>query len=215
MSVPSVRTVVVLPAPLGPRNPNTSPRPTSNDTPSNATRSPNRLSNPLGGQYGRGRFVFFFRRSRPSSDSLGPWDAGLDRLATERGSAALLLAAGPRGMIPEPRAGQEAPIRGRATGRPIPVRVGPAVPVELPGMADLLIRSRSMSGPAAPRCGGCRRTDELPRGSRSSSDRRIVGADPLNPNPVDRARRSSRWRGRGDLLHAPQVFRQPAAWPTE
>ena len=43
MSVPSVRTVVVLPAPFGPRNPNTSPTPTSNETSSNATRSPNRF----------------------------------------------------------------------------------------------------------------------------------------------------------------------------
>jgi hypothetical protein len=42
-SVPSVRTVVVLPAPLGPRNPNTSPRRTSKLTSANATRSPNRL----------------------------------------------------------------------------------------------------------------------------------------------------------------------------
>ena len=42
-SVPSVRTVVVFPAPLGPRNPSTSPRPTSNETSSNATRSPNRF----------------------------------------------------------------------------------------------------------------------------------------------------------------------------
>src|SRR5262245_55410330 len=43
MSVPRVRTVVVLPAPFGPRKPNTSPRPTSKLTSSNATRSPNRL----------------------------------------------------------------------------------------------------------------------------------------------------------------------------
>ena len=43
MSVPSVRTVVVLPAPLGPRKPKISPRPTSNDTSSTATRSPNRF----------------------------------------------------------------------------------------------------------------------------------------------------------------------------
>ena len=46
MSVPSVRTVVVLPAPFGPRKPNTSPRPTSNETSSKATRSPNRLLSP-------------------------------------------------------------------------------------------------------------------------------------------------------------------------
>src|SRR5262245_32381417 len=44
--VPSVRTVVVLPAPFGPRNPNTSPYPTSNETSWNATRSPNRLPSP-------------------------------------------------------------------------------------------------------------------------------------------------------------------------
>ena len=37
MSVPSVRTVVVLPAPFGPRKPKTSPRPTSNETSSKAT----------------------------------------------------------------------------------------------------------------------------------------------------------------------------------
>ena len=43
MSVASVRTVVVLPAPLGPRKPKTSPRSISNDTSSNAMRSPNRL----------------------------------------------------------------------------------------------------------------------------------------------------------------------------
>jgi hypothetical protein len=43
ISVPGVRTVVVLPAPLGSRKPNTSRSPTSNETSSNATRSPNRL----------------------------------------------------------------------------------------------------------------------------------------------------------------------------
>ena len=43
MSVPSVRTVVVFPAPFGPRNPNTSPWPTSKETSSKATRSPKRL----------------------------------------------------------------------------------------------------------------------------------------------------------------------------
>jgi len=43
MRVPSVRTVVVLPAPFGPRNPNTSPRPTSKETSSNAMRSPKRF----------------------------------------------------------------------------------------------------------------------------------------------------------------------------
>ena len=43
MSVPSVRTVVVFPAPFGPRNPNTSPWPTSKETSWNATRSPKRL----------------------------------------------------------------------------------------------------------------------------------------------------------------------------
>jgi cytochrome c oxidase assembly factor CtaG len=46
ISVPSVRTVVVLPAPLGPRKPKTSPCPKSNETSSNATRSPNRLPSP-------------------------------------------------------------------------------------------------------------------------------------------------------------------------
>jgi hypothetical protein len=44
--VPRVRTVVVLPAPLGPRNPNTSPWSTLKDTFSNAMRSPNRLVSP-------------------------------------------------------------------------------------------------------------------------------------------------------------------------
>src|ERR1700761_293878 len=43
ISVPSVRTVVVFPAPFGPRNPNTSPWPISKDTSENATRSPKRL----------------------------------------------------------------------------------------------------------------------------------------------------------------------------
>ncbi len=41
--VPRVRTVVVLPAPFGPRKPKTSPHPTSKETSSNATRSPNRF----------------------------------------------------------------------------------------------------------------------------------------------------------------------------
>jgi hypothetical protein len=40
ISVPRIRTVVVLPAPFGPRKPNTSPRATLNDTSSTATRSP-------------------------------------------------------------------------------------------------------------------------------------------------------------------------------
>ena len=43
ISVPSVRTVVVLPAPFGPRNPNTSPHPTLNETSARAVRSPKRL----------------------------------------------------------------------------------------------------------------------------------------------------------------------------
>ncbi len=42
-SVPSVLTVVVLPAPLGPRKPKTSPEPTWKDTSSKATRLPKRL----------------------------------------------------------------------------------------------------------------------------------------------------------------------------
>jgi hypothetical protein len=45
-SVPSVRTVVVFPAPFGPRNPNTSPWPTSKETSRKATRSPKRLLRP-------------------------------------------------------------------------------------------------------------------------------------------------------------------------
>ena len=43
MRVPSMRTVVVLPAPFGPRNPNTSPLATLSDRPSTAVRSPKRL----------------------------------------------------------------------------------------------------------------------------------------------------------------------------
>ncbi len=43
MRVPKMRTVVVLPAPLGPRNPNTSPRATLKDRPSTAVRLPKRL----------------------------------------------------------------------------------------------------------------------------------------------------------------------------
>jgi hypothetical protein len=41
--VPSIRTVVVFPAPLGPRKPNTSPAETLNETSSTATRSPKRF----------------------------------------------------------------------------------------------------------------------------------------------------------------------------
>ena len=41
--VPRVRTIVVLPAPLGPRNPTTSPCPTSKQTSWKAMRSPNRF----------------------------------------------------------------------------------------------------------------------------------------------------------------------------
>src|ERR1700680_2037749 len=43
ISVPRVRTVVVFPAPFGPRKPNTSPGATVNDTSWNAVRSPKRL----------------------------------------------------------------------------------------------------------------------------------------------------------------------------
>ena len=43
MRVPSVLTAVVLPAPLGPRNPNTSPWATLKETSSNALRSPKRF----------------------------------------------------------------------------------------------------------------------------------------------------------------------------
>jgi hypothetical protein len=46
MRVPSVRTVVVFPAPFGPRKPKTSPRLISNETSSNATLSPKRLLRP-------------------------------------------------------------------------------------------------------------------------------------------------------------------------
>ena len=41
--VPSMRTVVVLPAPFGPRNPNTSPLATRSDKLSTAVRSPKRF----------------------------------------------------------------------------------------------------------------------------------------------------------------------------
>jgi hypothetical protein len=44
--MPSVRTVVVFPAPFGPRKPNTSPRPISKETSLNATRLPKRLPRP-------------------------------------------------------------------------------------------------------------------------------------------------------------------------
>src|SRR6516165_5744778 len=40
ISVPRIRTVVVLPAPLGPRKPNTSPRATLNETSATAVREP-------------------------------------------------------------------------------------------------------------------------------------------------------------------------------
>src|SRR5580692_8637696 len=43
INVPRVRTVVVLPAPLGPRKPNTSPRNTSKETSEKAVRRPKRL----------------------------------------------------------------------------------------------------------------------------------------------------------------------------
>ena len=43
MRVPSVLTAVVLPAPLGPRKPKTSPVPTRKDTSSKAVRRPKRL----------------------------------------------------------------------------------------------------------------------------------------------------------------------------
>ena len=43
-SVHSIEIVVVLPAPLGPRNPNSSPGATSNDTSSTAVKPPNRFT---------------------------------------------------------------------------------------------------------------------------------------------------------------------------
>src|SRR5919106_2842829 len=43
-SVHSIEIVVVLPAPFGPRNPNSSPGATVNDTPSTAVKSPKRLT---------------------------------------------------------------------------------------------------------------------------------------------------------------------------
>src|SRR5688572_20584727 len=46
-TAPTMRMVEVLPAPLGPRNPNASPRATLKSMPSTATRSPKRLVTPL------------------------------------------------------------------------------------------------------------------------------------------------------------------------
>ncbi len=43
ISVARIRTVVVLPAPFGPRNPNTSPAATLNDTSDTAVRPPKTL----------------------------------------------------------------------------------------------------------------------------------------------------------------------------
>ena len=43
ISVPRIRTVVVLPAPFGPRNPNPSPPATLNDTSDTAVRPPKTL----------------------------------------------------------------------------------------------------------------------------------------------------------------------------
>src|SRR6187401_2148118 len=45
-SVQRIEIVVVLPAPFGPRNPNSSPGSTENDTPSTAVKSSNRLTRP-------------------------------------------------------------------------------------------------------------------------------------------------------------------------
>ncbi len=45
INVASKRTVVVLPAPFGPRKPKTSPAARRNDTSDTASRSPNRLVN--------------------------------------------------------------------------------------------------------------------------------------------------------------------------
>src|SRR4249919_688361 len=46
MSVHSTEIVVVLPAPLGPRKPNSSPGSTENEMPSTAVKSPKRLTRP-------------------------------------------------------------------------------------------------------------------------------------------------------------------------
>src|SRR5262249_17832678 len=46
MSVHRTEIVVVFPAPLGPRNPNSSPGSTENEMPSTAVNSPNRLTSP-------------------------------------------------------------------------------------------------------------------------------------------------------------------------
>ena len=80
ISVPSVRTVVVLPAPLGPRKPNTSPWAISNETPSKAVRSPKRLV-------------------RRSAESAGPaWDdcgMGVNLWAFVGISLVVIIAPGP------------------------------------------------------------------------------------------------------------------------
>ena len=47
MRVQSIRTVVVLPAPFGPRNPNTSPALTVKEMPSTAVNDLNRRTSPL------------------------------------------------------------------------------------------------------------------------------------------------------------------------
>ncbi len=47
MSVQSIRTVVVLPAPFGPRNPNISPELTVKEMPSTAVNALNRRESPL------------------------------------------------------------------------------------------------------------------------------------------------------------------------
>ncbi len=65
---PTIRMVEDLPAPLGPRNPNASPRRTSTSIPSTATKSPNRLVSP------RAR-----SSTSPSGPSVGAWAPGRSR----------------------------------------------------------------------------------------------------------------------------------------
>ena len=55
ISPASIRSVVVLPAPLGPSSAKISPRPSSNDTRSTATRSPNVFVSVSAASIGGGR----------------------------------------------------------------------------------------------------------------------------------------------------------------
>ena len=74
-----MRIVVVLPAPLGPRNPNTSPRCTSKSTPSTATYPPKRLVRPRAEISGR---VAVGRRGAASPAAVGGLDRDVGRVGT-------------------------------------------------------------------------------------------------------------------------------------